>query len=79
MTQTLLNFLTKIYKTIEAAQIARATALLRQRMIHHKVYRETFNELSRLTDSELKDIGISRGEIHSVAMEAFLDNRSRMV
>ena len=30
-------------------------------------YRETVNELSRLTDRELDDLGISRYEIESVA------------
>lgn len=79
MTQTLLNFLLKIYKTIEAAQVARATALIRQRMYNHKIYRETYNSLSKLTDKELKDIGITRGDIHSIAMEAFFDNHPKPV
>lgn len=79
MTQTLLNFLQKIYKTIEAAQLARATAMVFQRMYNHKIYRETYNDLSKLTDKELKDIGIARGDIHSISMEAFYDNRSSMV
>jgi uncharacterized protein YjiS (DUF1127 family) len=33
--------------------------------------RETIRELSRLTNHELNDIGISRGEIHSIAHECY--------
>lgn len=36
---------------------------------------ETIKELSKLTDKELKDIGITRGDIHSIAMETHYDNR----
>lgn len=36
---------------------------------------ETIKELNKLTDEELKDIGITRGDIHSIAMEAYYDNR----
>jgi uncharacterized protein YjiS (DUF1127 family) len=34
------------------------------------MYRKTYNELSALSDYELRDIGISRGEIHDIASEA---------
>ena len=74
MTHTLLNFLQKIYKMIEAAQIARATSMVFQSMYKHKIYRETYNSLSKLTDKELKDIGIARGDIHSISMESFYYN-----
>jgi uncharacterized protein YjiS (DUF1127 family) len=40
-----------------------------------RAYRETVAELSRLTDKELRDIGITRGDIHSIAMETHFDNR----
>lgn len=33
-------------------------------------YRQTVNELSRLSNRELADLGIARGEIHSVARRA---------
>ena len=36
-------------------------------------YRTTYRELSALTDYELRDIGISRGEIHDIAREAQLE------
>lgn len=34
------------------------------------MYRRTYNELSSLSDYELRDIGVSRGEIHDIAKEA---------
>ena len=74
MTQTL-NFFKKIYKAIENAQMQRAIRLIQDRMMRNKIYRETYSELSRLTDKELNDIGISRGMIHSIAMEAYFDGR----
>lgn len=33
------------------------------------VARKTIDELSKLTDKELNDIGISRGDIYSIAWE----------
>ncbi len=40
-----------------------------------RAYRSTVKELSKLTDRELRDIGLSRYDIHSVSMETFYDNR----
>ncbi|WP_035485434.1 DUF1127 domain-containing protein [Geminicoccus roseus] len=34
------------------------------------LYRQTMNELSRLTDRELHDIGVMRSELESVATKA---------
>lgn len=36
----------------------------------HLVYRATFNELSKLSDRELYDLGIDRSQIDEVAREA---------
>lgn len=33
----------------------------------HAEYKETLKELSKLTDKELNDIGIARGDIRSIA------------
>ena len=74
MTQ-ILNFFKKIYKAIENAQMQKGVMLVQERMMRKRIYRETYAELSKLTDKELNDIGISRGMIHSIAMEAYFDGR----
>jgi len=38
-----------------------------QKIRNFKQYRQSLNELSKLTDRELNDIGIGRGDIHRVA------------
>lgn len=40
----------------------------------NKAYRKTYDELSKLSDKELDDIGINRGMIRSIAMETHFDN-----
>ena len=39
-----------------------------QKLRSRQSYRNTYNELARLTDRELNDIGIGRGDIKGVAM-----------
>ena len=39
--------------------------------------RQTFKTLHALTDRELNDIGISRGDIRSIANDTWEDNRNR--
>ena len=39
-----------------------------QKLHDRQTYRNTYNELSSLTDYELNDIGITRGDIKRVAM-----------
>ena len=51
MTKTLNNFLQKITKSYSKS----------------RQYHKTVKELRSLTDKELNDIGINRGEIHSIA------------
>ena len=38
-----------------------------QKIRNYGQYRQSLNELSKLTDRELNDIGIGRGDIHRVA------------
>ena len=49
------------------AELVRA---IRQRTAEHECYVRTRNELTQLTDRELADIGLSRGDIEHVARRA---------
>jgi len=64
------SLFSSMVETFEEAGMRRAMFELRK----YRSYRETYDELSRLSDAELRDIGISRGMIHSVALEAYTDN-----
>ena len=44
-----------------------------QKLRNRQTYRNTYNELSSLTDYELNDIGLSRGEIKYVAQSHYRD------
>jgi uncharacterized protein YjiS (DUF1127 family) len=48
---------------------------LKEKRARYKAYKTTVKELERLTDHELRDIGIHRGNIRSIAMEVYYDNR----
>ena len=41
-----------------------------------RLYNQTVRELDSLTDRELKDLGITRGMIRSIAMESHYDNQN---
>jgi len=43
---------------------------IQKKLYEHKVYRETIDELCRLTDKEMQDIGINGADIHYIASEA---------
>ncbi|SPH18729.1 hypothetical protein DEA8626_02271 [Defluviimonas aquaemixtae] len=58
---------------IEAGLVDRIATLLsnlRDSRQRYKLYRQTRNELTRLSDRELHDLGISRSSINSIAIEA---------
>ena len=42
---------------------------LKTRRQQNRLYRQTMHELSRLSNRELADLGLSRYDIHRVAME----------
>jgi uncharacterized protein YjiS (DUF1127 family) len=44
---------------------------MRNKMDYNKKVRETYKQLSALTNHELNDIGISRGEIYDVAHNSY--------
>ena len=46
-------------------------------LAERKVRRETFKTLHSLTDRELADIGISRGDIRSISEDTWEDHRRR--
>jgi len=52
----------------------RAISMVREEMMKYKAYRDTYNELAHLSDRELKDIGISRADIHYIALKAHYEN-----
>ena len=47
-------------------------------MEHASRVRSTIKELSQLSDAELRDIGISRGDIYAIAHEAYLDDLDKV-
>ena len=55
------------YSTRAIETIIEAFRSLRQHRLNRKVIKETERELHKLTDYELADIGISRGDIYYVA------------
>lgn len=44
---------------------------LAARIEQYHIYNKTVNDLSKLSDRELRDIGINRGMIRYLAMEAY--------
>ena len=45
------------------------------RYARYKIYRSTLNELASLSNGELRDMGLCRSQIRSVAFEHAYDNR----
>ncbi|MCE0503853.1 MULTISPECIES: DUF1127 domain-containing protein [unclassified Roseivivax] len=52
---------------------ARLNADIRERLERRRIYRQTVNELSVLSDRELGDLGIARSMIRGVAWQAAYD------
>lgn len=63
MTQTLSNFFKKVINNYQMS----------------KAIRQTENELRRLTDAELNDIGIARGDIYSIARQDIDMKQSHLI
>lgn len=49
--------------------------LIKTKISKYQVYKNTIEELSSLSDKELKDLGISRFDIRNIAMEAYQNAR----
>lgn len=54
-------------------RFAALTKNLGARYARHKTFRQTLNELSALSDRDLRDLGLTRSEIRSVAYEHVYD------
>lgn len=63
MTQTLKSFFKKLINDYQVA----------------KAVKETENELRKLSDKELNDIGISRGDIYSIARQDIDMKKSHLI
>lgn len=50
--------------------VAKFAADVRLRYARHHAFTQTVKELSQLTDAELNDIGVARGDIHDIATAA---------
>jgi uncharacterized protein YjiS (DUF1127 family) len=61
-------------ETVQSSKLAQKflglIAALRLSMTRRAVYRDTMRELSALTDRELMDMGLHRGDLHSIALDA---------
>lgn len=57
-------------------KLAKRLIEIRNEMRRLKEVRNTISELSKLSDKELNDIGLSRGDIYWVANEAYFDNQT---
>jgi uncharacterized protein YjiS (DUF1127 family) len=55
------------YSTRAIETIIEAFQIFREKRAKRRLIKETEKELGRLSDYELADIGISRGEIHYIA------------
>ena len=56
-----------------ADRFAALTKKMGARFARYKTYRRTLNELAALSDAELRDLGLCRAQIRSVAYEHVLD------
>jgi uncharacterized protein YjiS (DUF1127 family) len=48
---------------------------LKERRARRKLFRQTLNEMSALGDRELRDLGLSRSQLRSVAWEHAYDGQ----
>lgn len=69
------NILQKLVEFFQDYGMRRAIYELRK----HSAYRQTYNELSKLSDKELNDIGINRGMIHELALDSLMKHHKNPV
>jgi uncharacterized protein YjiS (DUF1127 family) len=52
------------------ARVTRGFEALATRIRQRRLYRETFNSLNALTNRELNDLGLNRGDLHRVSWDS---------
>ena len=52
-------------------RLINATKMMGARYVAYRASRDTVKELSRLSDKDLNDIGLCRGDIHYIANKQF--------
>lgn len=62
-----LLFLPELYRTAQRTSAMLNVNAISKRLRNWNRYRTTVRELSQLTDRDLNDLGIRRGEIHFIA------------
>ena len=53
-----------------AQKFSEFRAQIADRFAKYQTYRQTMNELGLLSDRDLSDLGLTRGDVHRVAVEA---------
>ena len=64
--------------TIGLHSVAEWFKRLNAKMAHRAKVNQTIKELSQLSDKELRDIGIGRGEIYDIAHSTFKDDYAKI-
>ncbi|WGH77960.1 DUF1127 domain-containing protein [Jannaschia ovalis] len=70
MATTTYNTTTTAIASTLKDRVAARIALARTQWQQYRTFRTTIAELSRLSNRDLADLGIARGDIHWLAMEA---------
>lgn len=68
------NVIYRLVNTFINSRMFSVLRLIRIEFIRHKDYRETYKELSKMTDRDLRDIGITREMIHEVSLRSPQNN-----
>jgi len=63
--------MTNLLKTLQA-KITKNVIVVKESQKQYFAYREVYRQLSNMTDRDLRDIGISRGDIETIARQSAL-------
>lgn len=79
ISNVLYKFINKLESSFEAfinSKFMKAYEAHARKRVRDIIARQTINELGKLTDKELNDIGIHRGEIYSIAYQTAEENEN---